>query len=145
MHFVGKILVVLQLILSIVFMAFAGVVYNAHISWRKEALTQKDNVAKVTKDLNDTRADLDRVKTETTQKVQVAEGKMLTAEAAYKGSEAKVAQLTKELADVQIAQKTSSQQALIAGEEASARNEESATLRKINKDQAAARDDEFAA
>ena len=42
MHFVGKILVILVLILSIMFMAFAGVVYNAQISWRAEALKQKD-------------------------------------------------------------------------------------------------------
>ena len=45
MHFVGKILVVLQLILSIFFMAFAGVVYNTHVKWNEETSKQKKLVA----------------------------------------------------------------------------------------------------
>jgi len=144
MHFVGKILVVLQLVLSIMFMAFAGVVYNAQISWREEANKQKANVAKLNKDLNDTRSDFDRTKTELTGKVTVAEQKTAQVEAQNKGLEAERDRLRKEAADLQIARKTTSEQSLIAGEEAEARHEESASLRQINHEQAVARDAEFA-
>ena len=41
MSFFGKILVVLQMALSILFMMFAAAVYNTHINWREQANTQK--------------------------------------------------------------------------------------------------------
>ena len=39
MSFVGKILVVVQLVLSVLFMAFAGAVQSAHVNWRPISLT----------------------------------------------------------------------------------------------------------
>jgi len=145
MHFVGKILVVLQLILSIFFMAFAGVVYNAQLNWRADSLKQRDNVTKVTKERDDTAADLTRVKTEKADAVQKANQDLAVSEAANKGLKNELERQKKELAESLLAQKTSSQQAKIAGEEAEARHEEAATLRQIIADQAKARDAEFAA
>ena len=39
---VGKILVVLHLFLSVLFMAFAGAVYTAQKNWRTTAMTATD-------------------------------------------------------------------------------------------------------
>jgi hypothetical protein len=64
-------------------------------------------------------------------------------EAQNKGLEAERDRLKKEAGDLQIARKTTSEQSLIAGEEAAARHEEASSLRQINHDQALARDAEF--
>src|SRR5262245_16133683 len=125
MQFVGKILVVLQLILSVLFMAFAGVVYQTQMKWRDEALTQKANVAKHVKELSDTRADFDRFRTQAEGKIKDADTKRAVVEAANTGLQNDKAQLTKQVADANVAQKTSGEQAVIAGAEAQARNEES--------------------
>src|SRR5579863_1667496 len=144
MHFVGKILVVLQLILSIFFMAFAGVVYNIHVRWNEETSKQKAAVTKITKDRDDTLADAGRVKTQMANEKQQAEQKQLLAEADNKNLKGELARVKKELEDTLISQKTSSQEAKIAGEEAEARHEESQSLMLIIADQARARDAEFA-
>lgn len=46
MTFVGKILVVFQLVLSICFMAFAGAVYTAQSNWKKTAETAQADLSK---------------------------------------------------------------------------------------------------
>lgn len=143
MNLVGKILVVLQLVLSIFFMAFAGVVYNAQTVWRAEAIKEKANVVKATKERDDTRSDLDRTKTEMEAKVKAAETKAAALEADKAALTADTERLKKELGDVAVNRKTASEQALIAGEEAAARIEESLNLRQINYDQSKARDAEF--
>src|SRR5215470_10136548 len=125
MHFVGKILVVLQLILSIFFMAFAGVVYKSHMNWREETRKQKDLVTKVTKERDDTLADLTRVKNQMANDVQQAVQKQSVAEAANKNLKDALTRISKEKEDDALARKTASQQAKIAGEEAEARHEES--------------------
>jgi hypothetical protein len=144
MHFVGKILVVLQLVLSIFFMAFAGVVWNTHVKWNEETVKQKKQVEKITKDLSDREEDIKRVTTQMDAQVKQAEGKQAVAEAENKNLKDQLARVNKELEDSGLAQKTFSQQSKIAGEEAEARHEESAVLRQIVADQAKARDAEFA-
>jgi hypothetical protein len=143
MHFVGKILVVLLLILCVLFMAFTGVVYNSHLNWRTEALKHKDNVDKAKKELSTKEAEMQREKTEMDQKLKLASDKAAECDAANRGLIAKVAQLQKENADLAVARKTSAEQAMIAEEEALARREESQNLRKINHDQAQKLDANF--
>jgi hypothetical protein len=143
MHFVGKILVILVLILSIMFMAFAGVVYNAQISWRAEALKQKDLLAKETAKHKDDLADYERFKTQMTANLTASTQQAAQMEATNKGLLADADRLKKEVGDLSVARKTATEQSLIANEEASARNEESVNLRSLNHEQALARDAEF--
>ena len=143
MHFVGKILVVLLLILSVVFMAFAGVVYNAQLNWREETNKQKKLVTERTKELGDTRAEFDRFKNEMDLKVKLANGKAEDADLINRGLAAKGAQLQKENGDLAVARKTAAEQAMIAEEEALARRDEAQNLRKINHDQALKLDANF--
>src|SRR4029450_9457189 len=97
MQFVGKILVVLQLILSVLFMAFAGVVYSTQMKWRDAALTQQANVAKHVKELSDTRADFDRYKTEAEGRIKNADMQRAVVEAENTGLKADKTGLTKQL------------------------------------------------
>lgn len=143
MHFVGKILVVLLLILSVMFMAFAGVVYNAQMNWRIEANKEKENVKKAQAELANTRADYDRFKNEMDQKVKLANDKAAAVDADNRGLLATVAKLQADNGALAVARKTSAEQAVIAEEEALARREESQNLRKINHDQALKLDANF--
>ncbi len=52
MTFVGKLLVVVQVILSICFMAFAGAVFTAQSNWKKKAETAQADLAKSRDDFN---------------------------------------------------------------------------------------------
>ena len=81
MQFVGKILVVLQLILSVFFMAFAGVVYNSQVKWREYAKKQEEMVGKANRDLSDSRAAFDRLQTDVAAKEKEFKEKIATLEA----------------------------------------------------------------
>ncbi len=143
MHFVGKILVVLQLVLSIFFMAFAGVVYNHQMSWRKAYETGQTNLSKTQKERDDALAEKERLNTDLTRQANVSEQRAKAVEIANKGLLADVERLKKESGDLAVARKRASEEALIAGEESSARTEEATNLRSINFDQSKARDIEF--
>lgn len=136
MHLVGKILVVLQLVLSVLFMALAGVAYSTHISWRTEAEKQKKLAAERTKERDDKQAEFDRYKSEMTDKLKAATDHAGEVEATNKTLLANVAQVTKDRDDKALSQKTSAEQAQIAGEEAAARKLEADVLRKLNHEQA---------
>ena len=144
MQFVGKILVVLQLILSVFFMAFAGVVYNSQVKWRDYAKKQEEMVGKANRDLSDSRAAFDRLQTDVAAKEKEFKEKVATLEADKKTLTDNTSLLTKEKGDLSLAQRTAAQQAQIANEEAQARNEESVNLRQIVKELQLARDEDFA-
>ncbi|MEI8380850.1 MAG: hypothetical protein WCJ09_12020 [Planctomycetota bacterium] len=66
---VGKILVVLHLVLSIMFMAFAGAVFTAQKNWRKTAEATAGQLAKAKASANDQRTEFERERTDTAAKV----------------------------------------------------------------------------
>lgn len=68
MSFVGKVLVVVQLALSVLFMALAGAVFAVHTNWKAEYQKQVDIVTGSTKSVSDMQAELDSVK-QASQKV----------------------------------------------------------------------------
>ena len=51
MTFVGKLLVVLQLVLTVCFMAFAGAVYSYHTNWQTESIKLRGELKKSADDL----------------------------------------------------------------------------------------------
>jgi hypothetical protein len=145
MSFVGKILVVIQLVLSVMFMAFAGAVYTTHLKWRDEVLKQKSAVAAGDKKRADLETEMSKVKAEFTAKLTAADQLAAQLDAARKGLEADVARLKKEAGDLQVARKTASGQSLIAAQDAAARKTEADNQRAINHELTATRDAEFAA
>ncbi|HTN02386.1 hypothetical protein [Planctellipticum variicoloris] len=134
MTWVGKLLVVLHLVLSIMFMALAGAVFNAHTNWKKardSAQTQYQQEQRKAQDLD---RELQAARTEAAQKIAALEGQVtqLTGErtnlqAAVTGLEAESKQLKVALdAERNLAQNNSTE----AGE----RVRESQLLRAQNAD-----------
>ena len=140
MQFVGKILVVLQLVLSVFFMAFAGVVFNTQMKWRDYAKMQGDKLAAEQGKLRDKESELALYKTEMTGKVNEANKELAVAQAQITNLDNATKRLQKEVNEVNVAQKISAEQAQIAGDEAQARNEEALNQRKLNVELQKARD-----
>ncbi|MBS0260743.1 MAG: hypothetical protein JSS02_02205 [Planctomycetes bacterium] len=136
MQFVGKILVVLLLVLSILFLSFAAVVYNTHMSWRKVAEDQKKLVEKANKEKNDLAGEFDRFKNELNAKMKEIENRAGEIDATNKGLQAELAQAKKARDENAIAQKASAELAEILGQEAEARRSEADVLRQLNHNQA---------
>ena len=65
---VGKILVVLHLVLSILFMAFAGGVFTAQKNWRTFAGTQTAALKKANDKQKDQQAEFEKERTDTAKK-----------------------------------------------------------------------------
>ena len=70
---VGKMLIVMQLVFSLLFMCFAGAVYTFQAEWRKQAVAQEALVEEKDKQLSDETATRNRVTMELTAKVEAAE------------------------------------------------------------------------
>lgn len=68
MSFVGKILVVVQLALSILFMALAGAVFSVHTNWKDMYTKQADTLKGAQKSVADMQSEMDSVK-QSSQKV----------------------------------------------------------------------------
>lgn len=86
---VGKILVVLHLVLSILFMAFAGAVFTAQKNWRNVATTQTAALAKATQKQKDQQAEFEKERTDTAAKLaaQVNQIAQLTGEKTALGNQ----------------------------------------------------------
>src|SRR5262245_57120932 len=101
MSFVGKILIVFQVVLSVIFMAFAGAVYTAHMNWRANAATLKTQLATKTSELNNKETELQTAKTELSAKLTAANQRADEIDATRKGLAQDVERLKKLTADLQ--------------------------------------------
>jgi uncharacterized protein YlxW (UPF0749 family) len=70
MHFVGKVLVGLQLVLSILFMAFAGAVFSVQESWREKAGQVQTNYDQLQQEHRTLSANLEQVQKDTAAEIQ---------------------------------------------------------------------------
>lgn len=143
MSFMGKILVVVQLVLSIFFMAFAGAVHSARTNWRNEATKQVGLLKKKSTEFDELQTEFSKFKDNSTAELNGEKAKAGKAEAENVGLKQQVDQLNKEKKDLTVTLSTQSQLAAIAGEEAKARRTESVELRAINAKLLAARDAGF--
>ena len=84
MSFVGKVLVVVQVVLSICFMGFAGAVFTAQNNWRNESLKYKDNVASLQKSMDELESEFNNKLTEKTKELNKALSEAETAKAENK-------------------------------------------------------------
>ncbi|MDF1747021.1 hypothetical protein [Gimesia sp.] len=133
MSFVGKVLVVVQVVLSICFMGFAGAVFTAQNNWRNESLKLKDNVASLQKSMNELESEFSNEKTEMTKELNKAQSEAETAKAENEGLRAQVKTKQTELDTVKAERDTSVAQAETTGEEAMFRRQESGRQRVVNK------------
>lgn len=143
MSFVGKILVVCQLVLSVMFMAFAGAVHSAHENWRKEANKQKGFVQTKDKELADTKAAAELDKTNSSKEVKNQSDRADKAEFDNRTLKQQNDQLTKEVNENKTKLAAAEQLAKIAGEEAKTRRDEAILQREINTKLHASREEQF--
>jgi hypothetical protein len=134
MNLIGKILVVLQLVLSICFMAFAGAVYTSQTKWKAEAKDLRDASDKA-------QAEFDEQQTAAQAQIQSLTTELKTQtdtatrfEGLNGALTGRVAQLENELQQANTQSTRQRELADIAGEEATTRNEEAKKLRAINED-----------
>jgi len=76
MTFVGKLLVIIQLVLSICFMALAGAVFTRHLNWKELHDIQVAEVVSVNKELERERADLKVIEDTLDQQVKQLQGQL---------------------------------------------------------------------
>jgi hypothetical protein len=132
MHFVGKILVILLLVLCVLFLSFAAVVYNTHMSWRKVADDRQKLVAKANSERDAVAAEFEKYKNEYNDKLKAAENRAGEVDATNKGLQAQLAQVTKTRDENAIALKAAAEQAEVVSQEAADRREEANVLRELN-------------
>ncbi|MFK7778659.1 MAG: hypothetical protein QM501_11195 [Gimesia sp.] len=133
MSFVGKILVVVQVVLSICFMGFAGAVFTAQHNWRAESTKFKENAENLQKNIATLESEYGNYKTETTQKINDALSAAQTAKAANDALKAQNKSYQAQLETVRAERDTSVAQAETTGEEAKFRRQESGRQRVVNK------------
>lgn len=145
MSFVGKILIVIQVLLSVCFMAFAGAVYTAQTNWKKSYETQVASTKKV-------QGQLAELETATGKERNERQAEMNQIKAERDGANGKVETLSRDVVDLTAKNKqlaveaaAAKEQNKVADEEAKARKEESLALREVNQKLLKSRDDEAAA
>jgi hypothetical protein len=132
MSFVGKVLIVVQVVMSICFMAFAGAVFVTHENWQAKFQTSEETVAKLTTDKTNLEANLSQARQEkdklATELKQEADKWKLMAQT----EEAQVKDLTSRLNNVNTALERQTAIAQASQIEADNREKESEVLRAQN-------------
>lgn len=129
---VGKILVVLQVVLSLLFMGFAGAVFTAQTSWKSEAKKHQDSASKTTAQLRQAEELAQKDKADLTGQLKAQTDKADAADALATGLKEKNAALEQQLAASRTEFENAQALAKIAGEEARARRDEASNLRAAN-------------
>jgi len=145
MSFVGKILVVVQVVLSICFMAFAGAVSATHQTWQQRYAQEQKNVERQAAEIAALQQQIQKVQDDA--RVEIAQKEAEAAELRVKNLEVvgNLDALTVKYNALSESEKSKGELAAIAQEDAKARRAEALTLQELNKSLAAAKDAEFRA
>jgi len=131
---VGKLLVFLQLGLSIVFAAMAGAVYTAHTNWKVTADKYKADVAAKDSALSQAISNAEMEKSDLTTRLNAEKDQRLKVEAELQTAQVQVAALQKDKNDLQSQNASQTALAETKASEAGYRNEEALKQRQINSD-----------
>lgn len=132
MTFVGKLLVIIQLVLSICFMAFAGAVYTHQTSWRVKAETVQKELDKEKEAIKGEKASLEARITKITEDVKKAEERAKKAEGDYVTLVAKTDALKEDVERLNRDLNTQKNLAEASQAEANIRRDEARLLTQIN-------------
>jgi len=141
MSFVGKVLVVFQLVLSVLFMALAGAVFSVHTNWKAKYTQAADNYDKATKEISTKTAELDSVKQQTQKTVDDNKAEMTRLRDLVQTQEGQIAALTKKNNEDQQELQTQTALAEDKAKEAEFRKQESDEQRAANRALQASLDD----
>ena len=132
MNFVGKVLVVLQVVLSLCFMAFAGAVYTTHINWKEKHASLEQQLTANLQALQGENADLKQENDRLTKDLQNVENESAVWKARFENANDQLAAVRKQLQDEQDANLREQAVAEIAKLEAAFRKQEADGQRKRN-------------
>lgn len=132
MTFVGKVLVVVQLVLAVCFMAFAGAVYTAQENWREKATAEKNNAQKAQQAATEASQQLEQAKTDLGGQVKDLQQQMALLQGKFNETDAQLKRTTQELQDARTAVDRQTAVANLSEEQATARQEETLRQRERN-------------
>jgi len=144
MTFVGRILVVVHLILSVFFMAFAGAVFTAHANWMKKAKDADTASSKLKTELAGVRGEMENQKTADNTKLKELEGQVMNLTGERSGLQQRLGILESENKQVKIevdAQRVATQ---LSSGETKDRTSEAMLQRDVNSQLYKSRDEVFA-
>ena len=132
MTFLGKILIVVQLVLSVLFVGFAAAVYNYHVGWRSQAQSLTDQLDQARSEVRNVQAELDKVRTDMQAQLKAETDRASTLEAANTDLQQQLALATRDLQNVRTERDTLLAEAAIAVDEAQHRLRETVEQRDVN-------------
>jgi len=132
MNLIGKILVVLQVVMSICFMAFAGAVYTGQTKWKTETERQKQALAQNQEESANQQEALEQQVTTLTADLDTQTQRANDFEGKNGTLQADVARLENELQQANTERTQQRQLAEIAGNESNVRNDEARKMRAVN-------------
>ena len=133
MTFVGKVLVVVQVVLSVCFMAFAGAVYTVQTNWKKKSDTLGSDIAKRKTEQQDADQEFSGYKTKTTADLKSQKTRADTFQAQAAGLAQQVAALKTENERIATERNRQAELARTANIEASERRKEAVRQNAVNK------------
>lgn len=136
MTFVGKLLVVIQLVLSICFMALAGAIYTRQQTWQQAAFAAQERVEQLNTELEESETLLKAQITQVSAERDAATDAKTVAENRLAQSEQQVVNLQNDLDTLNLDFATQKALSDVTGVEATVRREEALTMRRINQQQA---------
>lgn len=144
MSYVGKILVVVQVVLSLLFMAFAGAVFTMHQNWQTKYNAETENSARLDANLNEVRQELELARQEASTQVAEEKARADRLQAENLNLDAEVKRLTVEVEKKEAQREEQTGLALAKQEEANFRQQEAEKQRIENEKLRAALDQESA-
>lgn len=132
MTFVGKILVVVQLVLAVCFMAFAGAVYTAETTWRAKADEFDKQRQQAQSEASNAAQELQQTKTELTGQITALEDRVKLLDNDVKQSTDQLRRTELELQEARTAVDRQTTVANLAEEQAKFRQEETLRQRERN-------------
>ncbi|HID21225.1 MAG TPA: hypothetical protein EYP14_02345 [Planctomycetaceae bacterium] len=132
MTFVGRILIVVQVVLSICFMAFAGAVYTVQQNWKQQAAELQQQLQQKETEFQDLEEEYQQYKDEMTAKLKDEQNRANLAENEARVLRQQLEAKTAELETTKTQLDTERALAAIAGEEARERRKESIEWRRVN-------------
>lgn len=145
MSFLGKILVVVQVVLTILFMAFAGAVSATHTSWKEANKKLNDQLTAAQQNIREEQARAKEEKTSLESQLAAAKTEAALKDAEGRELKARLDTLTAEYDQAKTAAAVKTQLASIAADDNAARQDESSILREVLKKRGEAYDAQVAA
>ena len=132
MTFVGKVLVVVQLVLAVCFMAFAGAVYTAETNWKKKATDADTAAQQARSDASAANQQLEQAKTELGGQVAELNQRVALREGELKQASDQLARTEQQLQEARTAADRATAVANVSEEQARFRQEETLRQRERN-------------